>query len=524
MHTVLIVDDDAMIVKGLEQFVDWQDMGFRIVGTARDGEEGIRAIRELQPEIVLTDIKMPYKDGLSMIEDCLREGLMPHFVVLTGFNEFEYARRALKSRVSDYLLKPVEENRLISVLSTIREQIKEGERQKADLSALEQRVQESYTLIREKLILDLVAGSLPPESLSADNLAYYKIHLSGNCFHVALVEGEETLLVDTKLLAMMTKAFERHGIRALIVRSGGSLTILLNGEPDSNRHIVEGLEEIRTTAFEWLGLSLTAGVSNVGTWTGLPDLYPQAKLALQHKMYRGSGSVIAYRSLALDGEHYPHDPEEQARRLLSAVSEHNEEKMIAELDDFFGQIRRHGGLPPQSVYRICSEVLYEVRKGLSETGIPADSLVGEPVASIESMAKHGTLDELRQGFGIIFKHIRTHFDRSPEHAGGEQIDNIILYMRTHYANPIDLDIISKTFYIDPSYFCKVFKKSTGETYLHYLTRIRMEKACQLLSNPASKVYEIAGKVGYEDQRYFSQVFRKHTGMTPSDYQKHKTKN
>ncbi|MFC4304359.1 helix-turn-helix domain-containing protein [Cohnella boryungensis] len=524
MHTVLIVDDDAMIVKGLEQFVDWQDMGFSIVGTARDGEEGLQAIRELQPEIVLTDIKMPYKDGLSMIEDCLSDGMAPHFVVLTGFNEFEYARRALKSRVSDYLLKPVEEHKLIAVLDSIREQIRENKRQKEDISALERRAQESYVLIQEKLIAELLDGSLPLEAISAEKLALYDIRLSRSCCQVVLVEGDKTLLSDPKLTEMMTTVLGRHGMDANLARIGDGLTLLLNGGEDGERYLGAALEEIRTKALEWLGLPLTMGVSNSGTADELPDLYLQAKLALQYKMYTGSGSLNAYRSLALEAELFLHDPQEQARRLLAAVSENNEARIHAELDGFFDQIRRHGGLPPQSVYRVCSEVLYEIRKALNETGLPADRFVEEPAAAIEGMVRQGTLDELRQGFGVIFRQIRAHLDRSPEHAGGEQIDSIILYMRTHYAEPIDLDIISRTFYIDPSYFCKVFKKSTGETYLHYLTKIRIDKACQLLSNPASKVYEIAGQVGYEDQRYFSQVFRKHTGMTPSDYQKRRTKN
>ncbi|MBB6632862.1 response regulator [Cohnella thailandensis] len=523
MHSVLIIDDDAMIVRGLEQFVDWPSMGFRIVGTARDGEEGLQAIRELRPDIVLTDIKMPYKDGLSMIEDCLNDGLSPHFVVLTGFDEFEYARRALKSRVSDYLLKPVEENKLIPVLNGIREQIREAERKRADWSALESRAKENDALIREKLILDLVSGQLPPESMDADKQTLHDIRLSGRSNRVALVEGDRTLLVDPKLTEMMTAVFGKLGVHAMIARAGDSLTLLLNGKPDGERSLGEGLEEMMTKASEWLGLSLTVGVSNAGAAAELPDLYKQAELALQYKMYTGSGSVNIYRELSHEAERMPNDPQEQARRLLAAVSENNEPNLQAELDEFFGRIRRQGGLPPQSVYRMCSEVLYEIRKGLNEIGMPADDFVGEPAASVEGMAQHGTLDELRQGFGAIFQRIGAYFDRSPEHAGGEQIDSILLFMRTHYAEPIDLDVISRTFFIDPSYFCKVFKKSTGVTYLHYLTKIRMDKACQLLSHPASKVYEIAGKVGYEDQRYFSQVFRKHTGMTPSDYQKSKTK-
>jgi len=524
MHSVLIIDDDAMIVKGLEQFVDWRDMGFSVVGTARDGEEGMDAIRRLRPEVVLTDIKMPYKDGLAMIEECHRDGLTPHFVVLTGFNEFEYARRALKSRVSDYLLKPVEEKELIAVMTGIRVQIEDTEKNKANWTALQSAATESIPLLRDKLIRDLVTGGVSPSAIGGDKLAQYNIRLTDECYQVALLQGEATLLGDDKLAELMTAVFSRRGIQSHIARGDGIGTMLLGGKGDIERRVAEGLDELSGKMKEWLGMALTIGVSEAGAPSGLPELYRQAELALQHKMYRGGGSIIAYRTLPPESEDCLAAPEEQARRLLAAVSENDEAGMLSELDGFFRDIRGCGGLTPQDVYRVCAELLYEIRKALGEIGIAADKLVGENMISTDSMRKHDTLDGLRRWLGEILQKVRAHFDRSFEHTGGEQIDNIILYMRTHYADNIDLDVISKTFFIDPSYFCKVFKKSTGETYLQYLTRIRIDKACQLLSNQASKVYEIASRVGYEDQRYFSQVFRKHTGMTPSDYQRSRTKN
>ncbi len=524
MHTVLIVDDDAMIVRGLEQFVDWGELGFNIVGTARDGEEGMEAIRKLQPEVVLTDIQMPYKDGLAMIEDCLRDGLSPHFVVLTGFNEFEYARRALKSRVSDYLLKPVEEQELIAVMGGIRTQIERTAKTKEDWNVLQSAVSESFSFVREKLVRELATGEISPSSIKDERLVYYNIRLADERYQVALLQGEAQLLGDDKLQEFMTSALEKRGIRLHLARGDAIGTMLLGGERDMERDVTEGLADISGKVKEWLGLTLTFGVSESGALSELKELYRQAELALQHKMFRGGGSVIAYGTIPEESGEYSPVPQEHARRLLAAVSENDEAGGLSELDDFFREIRRSGSLPSHDVYRTCSELLYEVRKALSEMGLAVDKLVGEDVSSSDKMRRHDTLEGLCDWLATILQRVRAHFDRSFEHTGGEQLDNIILYMRTHYADNIDLDVISKKFFIDPSYFCKVFKKKTGETYLHYLTQIRIDKACQLLSNPSSKVYEIASLVGYEDQRYFSQVFRKHTGMTPSDYQKSKTKN
>ncbi|MFC4601835.1 response regulator transcription factor [Cohnella hongkongensis] len=523
MHSVLIVDDDAMIIKGLEQFVDWQDMGFRIVGTARDGEEGIEAIRTLKPEVVLTDIKMPYKDGLDMIEDCLRDGMTPHFVVLTGFNEFEYARRALKSRVSDYLLKPVEEKELVSVLGGIRAHIESLEKNEADWNTLRSAATESFSLVRGKLIRDLVSGAVSPSSIGEDKLAYYDLGLTDACYQVALLQGEGPLPDEDKLTELLAEVCKRKGIRLYMACEEGAATLLFGGGQDLERRVGECLDESMGNIKERLGAAPTIGVSEAGVLSGLPELSRQAEFALRHKLFQGVGAVIAFHTLPRESAGRLPDPEEQARRLLAAVSENDEAAMLGELDEFFEEIRR-AGLAPQDVYRVCAELLYEVRKALGEIGIARGKLEEEGALSPDGMRRHDTLAGRRGWFGETFQRVRAHFDRSFEPAGGGQIDSILLYMNTRYAEPIDLDVISRTFFIDPSYFCKVFKKRTGETYLHYLTRIRIDKACRLLGNPSNKVYEIASRVGYEDQRYFSQVFRKHTGMTPSEYQRSRTKN
>jgi two-component system response regulator YesN len=531
MHRVLIVDDDAMIVKGLELIVDWGEMGFEIVGTARDGEEGFQAVQQLKPDIVLTDIKMPYKSGLEMIEECVSSGLQPYFVVLTGFNEFEYARRALKSRVADYLLKPIEEAELIAVLTSIRMQLAEGERKKSNLSALERRLQDSYPILREKFIGDLVRGNLTPNELSEENLKYYDIRLAGEVFQMVMLDQEyaerdedQRLLSEVKLMEIIQEALEQRGIHAWVARIGERILAVLNGERNEFPRLREGLESIQRAADKWLGLRLTIGVSTTAAMDELPVLYAEVETAVRYKMYEGKGSVIYYSQLNRPEQSTYGYPEVQARLLISGVSEKDDDKVHAVIDHLFEDIQRASVLSPDSIYRMCTEILFEVRKALTEIGVNMDDIVDEDVFSNHVMSRYETLEELKQWLGVIFKKTIEFIDKRSSRADGDPIDPIILFMNANYDKNIDLELISKTFYIDPSYFCKVFKKTTGETYHSYLTRIRMAKACEFLKNPNNKVYEIAGKIGYEDQRYFSQVFRKHTGMTPSDYQRIQTKN
>ena len=418
MLKVLIVDDEIMIRRGMKEIVDWRRLGCEVVATAADGEEGLEKIRQLSPELVLTDIKMPFKSGLEMIADCMELEQVPCFIVLTGFDEFEYVRQALRFHVTDYLLKPVDQAALTELITKVQNEINERKEHDAYLLQVEGKLEEGKQLLREKFVTDLMKGRLPAERLNEDLYAHYGVSPINDSYCIMIfepghLEGEDewtAQMMRINMMEMIKEAMAEQFIHTLISEQGDVLVALVYAEVQRLKQWRAAAEEIQRRYEQNYSTAIKVSVSPVAS--GLdqaPRLFREAKEVIGYQMYEGSGTIID-----------------------------------------FGQ------------------------------------------------------------------HPNTH-------SGNAVIYQIAQFLEKNYNENITLDRIAKQYFIDPSYFCKMFKNTIGETYLTYLTRIRMNKACELLQNPDVRVYEAARRVGYDNQRYFSQIFRKFTGYSPSNYQDKFTK-
>lgn len=539
MLKVLIVDDEAMIRKGLNQILDWNALNMNIIGSAKDGEEGLLMIKELGPDIVLTDIKMPHKNGLDMIEECAKAKIEPYFVVLTGFDEFDYAKRALKNQVLDYLLKPIDESELKKVMIRIKQKIEKREERTAYIQVMERKLSENLPTLREKFIGDFILGNLAPHQINNDNFEFYDIHLRGTHFKIILIEADDIPVAESmtgvnkekdrqltklSLIDITNDLLNKKGIHVLTSTYGEQILVVAYGYNKQFHGLIEALHEVHRTAKRVLGNTITFGISTTGTDINLLSvLYRESKAAMNYKLYEGRGSIINYSELDIHYKSVYAYPEEQVRILINAISDSKEDMVYQVLDEIFHHIRKFRSLPPNYVYRMCTEILFGVRKALDEIGVDMDKVVNEDILSYSVISRYQTLDDLSEWFKGIFNQIMDYCYRRKTNTSNDSMDHILLYLKSNYQENITLDLISKKFFIEPSYFCKIFKKVTNETYLSFLTRIRIEKAADLLKNPDVKVYEVSERVGYDNQRYFSQIFKKKYGITPSEYkEKHNT--
>lgn len=531
MLKVVIIDDEALIRRGLQEIIDWGGLGFRIAGEAEDGELGLELIRSEQPDVVVTDIKMPFMDGLEMITACCREDIKTRYLILSGYDEFDYAREAMKNGVKHYLLKPVDQEELIRVLLQIKEEVQSEEQNKQYLQTLEQKLQENYAVLREKFIYELVAEKLSFQQVLEKDLEYYNIKFDNRYFEIILFEAdglsEDTISVEscererqkTRLIISDTaaKVFIRHQLP--FVSSGFEDAVVFVLNTTGPEEIGRGaLEEISAMIRKVACISISIGVSSTAVGINkLPALYRQAQAALKYKLFEGDGSILYYSDMDNNYKAKYFFPYDKAKLLIFSVIDCDKEKASVILDSIMAEINSRTDLSPHHIYRMCTEILFNLRKALDEVGVNMEEIEKEDVLSAQIIASKRTLEELRSWMNRIVSNAIAYLQNRLTNTTNENIDRIILFIRSNYAEDITLEAISKKFFIEPTYFSKLFKKATGQTYLNYLTEIRVQRACELLKNPDTKVYEVAGKVGYEDQRYFSQIFRKYTQLTPSEY-------
>lgn len=531
MLKVLIIDDETLIRRGLQEIIDWGDLGFQIAGEASDGELGLELIQSVKPEVVVTDIKMPYMDGLQMIDACCLEGVKTRYIILSGYDEFDYAKKAMKNGVMHYLLKPVSQKELIQVLLQIREEIESEEQNTVYLQTLEKKLQENYEILREKFIHDLVTAKLSMRQLVEKDLEYYQIKFDSRYFAIILFEADnrsedttysENSEKDRQKLRMIicdtaAKVLKRHHLEFVFSGYEDEVIFAVNsvGAQELERGV---LKEVSIMVRNVTEHSISAGVSSTAVGINkLPVLYRQAQAALKYKLFEGDGSILFYSDMDNSYKAKYFFPYDKAKLLIYSVIDCDKEKAIVILDSIVEEVDSRKDLSPHHIYRMFTEILFLLRKALDEAGVNIEQIEKEDVLSSQVITSKRTLEELRVWINGIINNTVNYLQKRLSNTTNENIDKIILFIRTHYAEDITLETISKRFYIEPTYFSKLFKKATGQTYLTYLTEIRIQRACELLRNPDTKVYEIAEKVGYEDQRYFSQIFRKYTKMTPTEY-------
>ena len=324
-YRVLLADDEEEIRTGISRKIDWAALGFALVGEAGNGEEALELAEQLRPDVVLTDIKMPFLDGLELCRR-LRVSLPgARLVVFSGFDDFEYARQAVSMGVSEYILKPINAPELTRVLETLRDQLDRQRLERRDMETLRRRYEESLPVLRELFYTRLLSGQIRPEQVQ-DRAARYEIDLPQGLWTAALVhvdgdEGERDELLLLSVQSFLEKHFALAGCAARVVLYGDMAALLVHLDREDRLYpLLEELERLSRLSQSYLGFRLTTGV-------GLPCRGPEelnhsaagARSALDYRVLAGGGRVIYIGDQEPLSAAAPSFEEEDQRALSAAV-------------------------------------------------------------------------------------------------------------------------------------------------------------------------------------------------------------
>ena len=325
-YRVLLVDDEEEIRVGNSRKIDWTALGFALVGEAGNGEEALELAEQLQPDVVLTDIKMPFMDGLALCRH-LRQSLPgAKLVVFSGFDDFEYARQAVSMGVSEYILKPINAPELMQVLAKLREQLDSQRLERRDMETLRRRYEESLPILRELFYTRLLGGQLSPDQVQ-DRAARYEIDLPAGLWTAALVHADlpgeaegtdrdELLLLSVQSFLSEHFSLEDCSARAVLYGDAAALLVQLSGE-DRLYPLLEELDRLSLLSQSYLGIPLAAGV-------GLPCSRPEEL----HRSVEGARSALDYRALTGGSRViYIDDLEPQSTATLSF--EENDQRLLS---------------------------------------------------------------------------------------------------------------------------------------------------------------------------------------------------
>lgn len=526
-YRVLLADDEEEIRTGISRKIDWTALGFALVGEAGNGEEALELAEQLCPDVVLTDIKMPFMDGLELCRR-LRQSLpAAKLVVFSGFDDFEYARQAVGMGVSEYILKPINAPELAQVLTKLREQLDKQRLERRDMETLRRRYEESLPVLRELFYTRLLSGQLRPDQVQ-DRAARYEIDLPAGLWTAALVhaglaaEGEAEQRDELLLLSVQSFLAEHFSLedcpaRVVLYGDTAALLVQLSGE-DRLYPLLEELERLSLLSQSYLGIALSAGVGR--PCQGPEELYRSAegaRAALDYRALMGGGRVIYIDDLEPQSTATLSFEENDQHLLSSAVKLGTPEQVEQVVRGLMERMSQAGLSLPQCHLFLLEVVTCLVRLTRSG-GVAVEEVFGANFTGAVSISDFSSLEELGRWLAERCLKLHELLGRQRSDSAWRLVEQAKAYIADHYTDEhLSVETLCSHIHLSPTYFSTLFKREVGLSFTAYVTQVRMDEAVRLLRDTDEKTYRIAERTGYSDPNYFSYVFKRRFGLSPSKY-------
>lgn len=525
---ILIVDDEKIFRDYLRQALDWDRYGFRIGGEAKNGAEALAMAEEQRFDLALVDINMPIMDGLALTEKLKEKHPGIDVIVVTGHNEFEYARTAMRLGVEDYILKPFSQDELVLTLLKCRQ------KQKMSLEA-RQTEQADRQLMIESMLVRLVTGesSEPAERLFA-RLAQWGVEFetAAGTYSVACIEIDhmerrwnepaERELWKFAVTNILAEAMGERG-KPLLFNGPEGRIVCLHTEQDTiaeqgSVSDLNGYEELIFNIRKYLKLTVTIGVG--GKYAGAAGIrrsYEQALMALRSKFLLGDDRVIPYNAETGETKEATAFLADTNETMLHLLRMGDKEHLEGKLDELFRSFRDNK-LSLDYIYVTCMGWVSNCLSHVSESGHPIEDCYGEHFFPYTEIRALETAEAAREWMKALFVQTVDYVSKHKLTRAATIAKQARAFIEQAYGDPeLSVESVAASAYINPSYLRAIFKKTFGMTVGEYMTHVRMNRAKELLGGNI-RLADIAERIGYQDAGYFSKVFKKFYGITPSEYE------
>ena len=523
----MLVDDEAEIRDGIQRKIDWAGSGFTFVGSAENGQEALELAESLHPDVVMTDIKMPFTDGLTLGRHLTERFPGVKLVFFSGFDDFEYAQKAIQIGAAEYILKPVSASELTGVLQKLRGQLDAEFAEKRDIERLRSYYERSLPALRGQFVAGLLDGRIPRGQI-AEQAALYGVQLVGTQFTAALAGFESDIpedapirqreLLQFSVKQLMEEALGRR-FRGLTELYNGSVAVIAGfDDPGGVLEFISSLDQVCKLARRFLQLTLTVGVGTVcDTLFDLHYSMDGARSALDYRVLIGTGRAIYIDDIEPDAAAQIPFDEQDKRELLSAIKLGAPDTIRQSINRFIG--RFYETCLPIGQYQLyLMELTAELVRLARAYQLDTADVFGPDFAASLRLEAFDSLDELKARLSELCLRISELIRRERSNSTRGIAEGAKQFIAEHFSDPdISVEMLCDHLHVSPAYFSTLFKKETGMSFVAWLTNVRMDEAVKLLSTTEDKTYEISLKVGYTEPNYFSYVFKKQFGMSPTKY-------
>ena len=530
LYKVLIVDDEEEIRLGIIKKINWRELGFVVIGDAENGQDAIEKSEVLQPDIIMTDIKMPYMDGLELVKK-IRE-IMPStkVIVFSGCDDFEYAQESIKFGVIEYILKPINSIEIIELLKKIKIKLDNEFNEKRNLETLNKYYIDSLPLIREQFLVGAIEGRVSIDDWN-NKIKELNLNFIHNRFCVGIIKLDYEILEDSEysnkneLMVISVKnnvddiiSDNFNYISFLYLKE---VVVIANlSETDEISMFINKLNEVAKYFKRIMKLSISIGVGSiVESPNNISLSYKFAQNALEYRVILGNEKVIYIQDVEKNITHNLQFTNEDERTFINAIKVSSENNIEFVIREIFNNIEK--SLLPFNKYRIyLMEVIISMIKLLYSYKFNINEVFGEDFNCFSYLLNFNTLSDMEKWFLEKALKINKIIKSERVHSSMILVEEAKEYIRNNYMDSeISVETLCSKLHISSTYFSTIFKKETDMNFVNYLTEVRLDEAVKLLNTTDYKTYIIAEKVGYPEANYFSYVFKKKFKVSPSKYRK-----
>lgn len=541
MLKIFLAEDEVIVRETIKRMIPWEDLGFELVGEAADGEMALPLLLRQKPDLLITDIKMPFMDGLTLAKVAKKEIPGLKVVILSGYDDFNYAKQAINIGVEDYLLKPITKNALIERLTEIRSRYEHEKTQKEYYEEFHREMQAYEKNSSRDFFEALVSGSMDmmeiyrrSEKLGLDIVAeaYNVLIFTMNCEEDFSGQREGYSEWEAESLELLEEFFSENTSAMLFRCNIFSYGVLIKGQKETieenTRSCVSEIQRIFDRKEQKRQWFVAAG-EPVERLSQIQKSYYSASRAFSQR-YLYDENILYYDEMAsMEKKNVTEDDSTYLQKVdVNALNPAILQKFLSNglleetenfVKDYFYAI---GQEPLESlVFRnyVTLNVRFSVMSFLKEIGCDTRTLEQEDTEDVLSESSKSLENAIAYAEKIISQAIALR-DQNSGNKNRSILKTAVDFIDSHYMEEdMSLNKAANAANVSANHFSALFSQNMGQTFIEYLTNLRMNKAKEYLRCTSMRSSEIAGEIGYKDAHYFSYLFKKTQGMTPSDYRK-----
>lgn len=541
MLKIFLAEDEVIVRETIKRMIPWENLGFELVGEAADGEMALPLLLRQKPDLLITDIKMPFMDGLTLAKVAKKEIPGLKVVILSGYDDFNYAKQAINIGVEDYLLKPITKNALIERLTEIRSRYEHEKTQKEYYEKFHREMQAYEKNSSRDFFEALVSGSMDmmeiyrrSEKLGLDIVAeaYNVLIFTMNCEEDFSGQREGYSEWEAESLELLEE-FCSENTSAMLFRCNiFSYGVLIKGQKETigenTRSCVSEIQRILDRKEQKRQWFVAAG-EPVERLSQIQKSYYSASRAFSQR-YLYDENILYYDEMtSMEKKNVTEDDSTYLQKVdVNALNPAILQKFLSNglleetenfVKDYFYAI---GQEPLESlVFRnyVTLNVRFSVMSFLKEIGCDTRTLEQEDTEDVLSESSKSLENAIAYAEKIISQAIALR-DQNSGNKNRSILKTAVDFIDSHYMEEdMSLNKAANAANVSANHFSALFSQNMGQTFIEYLTNLRMNKAKEYLRCTSMRSSEIAGEIGYKDAHYFSYLFKKTQGMTPSDYRK-----